>query len=216
MDWFILWDYREDLLNGMLLTAELSVVSIIAATLVGVLAGCMRAMPSFFIRRIGNAYAEIFRNTPILVKLFFLHFVLDFDALAAGFGALVLHQSSYISDYTLAGFRSVPPGQLEAAQSTGISYAKAIWYIIIPQAIRPVIPPFTIQYIQVVKDSSIVSIIAVYDIMYVINLINNDTFRAVESAVGATLIYLSFVAVVVVSMSILQSIVDRKFHHANR
>lgn len=210
MDWYVIWDYRSALMDGVQLTVELSVLAIVGGTFIGILIGCLRALPSFYLKRIGDTYAEFFRNTPVLVKLFFLHFVISLDAFPAGLTALILHASSYISDVTLAGFRSIPHGQTEAARSCGLSYFKLFRYILVPQAIRFVIPPMTTQYTQIVKDSSVVSLIALEELTFMASMINLDTYRGFEAAAAVTMIYLFLVLLVAAAMTMLQRFVDRK------
>ena len=115
LDWYVLWDYRGDLLRGLGLTVGISLTTILGATLLGLAVGCLRALPGFFLHRMTGLYVEVMRNIPVVVKLFFAHFVIGLDALPAGLIVLILHQSAYIADITAAGLRSVPLGQAEAA-----------------------------------------------------------------------------------------------------
>ncbi len=193
MHWYVLWDYRGALLDGLFLTVWLSIASIVGSTILGVVVGCMGTLPSFVLQRAVNAYRETLRNVPVVVKLFFLHFIVGLDAIPAGILSLVLHQSAYIADVTLAGLRSIPTGQTEAGLSHGHTYAQVFRYILLPQAVRVVIPPLTTQYIQVVKNSSVVMFIAVEELTFQTQMIEQQTFRGFEASVAVTVLYLLIV-----------------------
>lgn len=209
LDWYVIWDYRADLLHGFWLTIRISVAAILGSTLVGVLAGCLLAVPNFFVQRLTGLYVEVLRNIPVVVKLFFAHFVLGLDALPAGIVVLVLHQSAYIADVTAAGLRSVPQGQTEAAMASGLNYPRAFIFILLPQSVRGMIPPMTTQYTQTVKNSAVVMLIALQDLTFMTQRIEHETFRGIEAATTVTALYLLIVLCVAAAMSLLQRTLDR-------
>ena len=204
MDWHILWQYRAALWDGLVTTVWLSVLAVIGATAVGVFVGCLGATPSFFLRRLTAAYTELLRNLPLLVKVFFFYFVLSMPTIPAALLGLVLHQSAYIADVTGAGIRSVARGQLDAGLALGHGYWQVFRYVILPQAVRIVIPPMTTQYVAVIKNSSIVALIAVQDLTFQTQQINVETFRGFEAATAATALYVIVALVVIGSMTLLQ------------
>lgn len=204
MDWHILWQYRAALWDGLVTTVWLSALAIIGSTVVGVLVGCLAATPSFFLRRLTGAYTELLRNLPLLVKVFFFYFVLSMPTIPAALLGLVLHQSAYIADITGAGIRSVARGQLDAGLALGHRYWQVFRYVILPQAVRIVIPPMTTQYVAVIKNSSIVALIAVEDLTYQTQQINVETFRGFEAATAATVLYVIVAMAVIGSMTLLQ------------
>src|SRR5690242_14417457 len=114
MDWSILWQYRAALASGLAVTLWISAAAIVGSTIVGVLVGCFAALPSYLLRRLTTVYTETLRNLPVIVKIFFLYFVVGMPAIPAALLALVLHQSAYIADVTRAGIRSIARGQLAA------------------------------------------------------------------------------------------------------
>lgn len=211
LDWHVVWAYREDLLNGLWLTVRISLTAIAGATIVGVLIGCLHSLPSFVLKRLSNLYVQLLRNVPIVVKLFFAHFVLGLDALPAGIIVLILHQSAYIADVTSAGLRSVPLGQTEAGKASGLRSRDVFLYILLPQALRTMMPPMTTQYTQTVKNSAVVMLIALQDLTFMTQRISIDTYRGVEAATAVTILYLLIVLCVVVAMSALQRTLDRRF-----
>ncbi len=210
-DWHVVWEYRHDLLSGLFLTILISAASIAGATIVGVLIGFVQSMPSFILSRLSGLYVELLRNIPIVVKLFFAHFVLGLDALPAGIIVLILHQSAYIADVTAAGLRSVPLGQTEAARASGLRGRHVFLYILLPQAIRAIVPPMTTQYTQTVKNSAVVMLIALQDLTFMTQRISIDTYRGVEAATAVTVLYLIIVLIVAAAMSALQRSLDRRF-----
>ena len=209
MEWGILWKYGDHLLTGLKLTLWLSGVSIVGATIVGILVGSLSTSTNFFTRRLTSLYTEVLRNIPAVVKLFVLYFVVGLDAIAASICALVLHQSAYIADVTAAGLRSIPRGQLEAAQSCGHSNTQVFRYVLLPQAMGIVIPPLTTQYIEVLKNSAIVSMIAVEDLTFQTQMIEIESFRGFEATTAVTVAYLGIALLIAVAMSRLQKAMTR-------
>ena len=204
LEWYVLWEFRQKLFDGLLVTLWLSAVGIVGSTAVGTIVGCMSTLPSFLARRTTAAYVELLRNVPLVVKLFFFHFIVGLDGLPSAIIALILHQSAYVADVTSAGLRSVPRGQTEAALACGHSYAQVFAHVLVPQAVRIVLPPLTTQYIQVVKNSSVVMLIAIEELSFQTQYIDHQTFRGFEASIAVTALYLAIVLVVSGSMSLLQ------------
>ena len=204
MDWHILWEYRAALWSGLVVTVWISALGIAGSTVVGVVVGCLGSTPSFYLRKLTSAYTELLRNLPLLVKVFFFYFVLSMPTIPAALLGLVLHQSAYVADVTGAGLRSVARGQLDAGLALGHGYWQVFRYVILPQAVRIVIPPMTTQYVAVIKNSSIVALIAVQDLTYQTQEINVETFRGFEAATAATVLYIVVALTVIGSMTLLQ------------
>jgi polar amino acid transport system permease protein len=211
LDWGVLWKYEAEIIEGMRITLEVSAWSILFSTVLGLIIGSLRVFPVFFLNKILNLYVEIMRNVPAVVKLFLIHFVLGLDAFLAGVVALSLHQSAYIADVVSAGLQALPKGQLEAALSTGLSYRHAFMRILLPQALRITIPPMTTQFVQVVKNSSIVMLISLQDLTFVTNQIEHETFRGMEASIAVTVIYLLIAFSIIAVMNMVQSVTSRRF-----
>jgi His/Glu/Gln/Arg/opine family amino acid ABC transporter permease subunit len=204
MDWAVLWQYRAALFEGLLVTLIVSVFGIIGATVVGVLVGCLASTRSYLLRRLTGAYTELLRNLPLIVKLFFLYFVVGFPALPAALGALVLHQSAYIADVTEAGLRSVGRGQFDAALSLAFNRRQVYRLVILPQTVRMILPPMTSQYVSVIKNTAVVALIGVADLTFQTQQINVETFRGFEAATAVTLLYMLLAGGVIAGMTWLQ------------
>jgi len=204
MDWAVLWEYRAALAGGLAVTLEVSALAIVGATVVGVLVGCLRGTGSYLLQRLTATYTELLRNLPLIMKLFFLYFVIGLPALPAALAALVLHQSAYIADVTEAGLRSVGRGQLDAGLSLGLKRWQVYRRIILPQTVRVMLPPMTSQYVSVVKNTSVVALIGVTDLTFQTQQINVETFRGFEAATAVTLLYMLVAGVVIGGMTWLQ------------
>jgi len=204
MDWAILWQYRAALAGGLAITLAVSALAILGATVVGVLVGCLRGSGSYLAQRLTGTYTELLRNLPLIVKLFFLYFVLGLPALPAAIAALVLHQSAYIADVTASGLRSVGRGQLDAGLSLGLKRWQVYRRVILPQTVRVILPPMTSQYVSVVKNTSVVALIGVADLTFQTQQINVETFRGFEAATAATLLYMLAAGAVIACMTRLQ------------
>jgi polar amino acid transport system permease protein len=201
MDWSILWQYRGALASGLVITLWVSALAIVGSTILGMLVGCLAVQRSYLLRRLTSVYTETLRNLPLIVKLFFLYFIVGLPAVPAALLALILHQSAYIADVTRAGIRSISRGQLAAGLSLGHSYPQVFRYIILPQAVRIILPPMTTQYVSAVKNSSVVALIAVQDLTYQTQEINVETFRGFEAATAATVLYI-IVALIVIGLMV--------------
>jgi len=197
MDWAILWEYRAALASGLAITLAISALAIVGATIVGVLVGCLRGSKSYLLQRLTGTYTELLRNLPLIVKLFFLYFVVGLPALPAALAALVLHQSAYIADVTASGLRSVGAGQIDAGLSLGLKRWQVYRLVILPQTVRVMLPPMTSQYVSVIKNTSVVALIGVADLTFQTQQINVETFRGFEAATAATLLYMLLAGAVI-------------------
>ena len=156
------------LLQGLQLTLFISLAGLLLALVFGLLTAVMRLSPSFVGRGLAILYLEISRNTPLLIQIFFIYFVLGpalgLERLPAAILALSLFEGAYTSEILRAGIQSVPTGQTEAARSLGLTTFATYRHVILPQALRTVLPPLTSQAISLIKDSALVSTIAIYDL----------------------------------------------------
>jgi len=155
----------------------------------------LRAAPSAPLRALGAAYVEFIRNIPLLVQIFFLYFGLPsigikLPAFACGVIGLGVYTGAFIAEAIRSGIISIPKGQFEAASASGMSYAMAMRLVILPQAFRAVIPPLGNQTLNLIKNSSLVSTIAVTDIVHAADSIGAQTFAYSTAYLGASILYL--------------------------
>ena len=204
MHWAVIWEYRGALWDGLLLTLELSSVSIVGSLILGTIVGCVATLAGFFASRIARIYVEAVRNVPVVVKLFILYFALGLDAMPASLLALVVHQSAYIADVIASGFRSIPLEQIESARATGLSRTQVFRYVTLPQVYRLTLPPLTSQFIEVVKNSAVVMLIGLQEMTFQTQSIEAETFRGFEAATAVTILYLVIALGISLAMSRIQ------------
>jgi len=156
------------LTKGLWVTIYLSVLSGILGLILGMVTGLCRISKNFTLRGLASIYVELIRGTPLLVQIFIFYFfigtVLNLSRIVAGVGALGLFAGAYIAEIVRAGIQSIPRGQTEAARSLGMTKVQTMRYIILPQAFKRILPPMAGQFISLVKDSSLVSVIAITDL----------------------------------------------------
>ena len=156
------------LTKGLWVTFYLSFLSGILGMILGLGTGLCRISKNFTLRALSTIYVELIRGTPLLVQIFIFYFfigtVLNLSRMVAGIGALGIFAGAYIAEIVRAGIQSVPRGQTEAARSLGMSKVQTMIHIILPQAFKRTLPPMAGQFISLVKDSSLVSVIAITDL----------------------------------------------------
>jgi polar amino acid transport system permease protein len=184
------------LLTGLLVTLRITGLSLVLAFLFGLAAVLLRLSGSFTGQAVSRVYLELIRNTPLLIQLFFIYFaiapVLGMSAFFTAVLCLSLFEGAYISEILRAGIMGVPRGQWEAAFSLGLSPWESYRFVVLPQALRNVLPPLASQAISLVKDSALVSTIAIYDLTMQGQAIVAETFLTFEIWFVVAAIYLAF------------------------
>ncbi len=203
------------LLQGLKITLHITWISMILTYVIGLVTALLRLSDSIVGRFVARIYLEVARNTPLIVQLFFVYFViapvLGIDRLFAAILALSLFEGAYASEIYRSGIVSLPKGQWEAAHSLGLTGFDTYRKVILPQAIRRVLPPLTSQTISLIKDSSLVSVIAVYEMTMQANALVAETFLTFELYFTIAGIYL----VITVFLSQVVALLERRFrvHH---
>ena len=156
------------LMQGLWTTMWISAVASVLALVIGLLTGLCRISSNLTLRGLAAIYVEFIRGTPLLVQIFIAYFfigtVFNLNRNVAGVGALAIFAGAYVAEIVRAGIQSIPRGQMEAARSLGMSAFQAMLYIILPQALKRILPPLAGQFISLIKDSSLVSVIAITDL----------------------------------------------------
>jgi arginine/lysine/histidine/glutamine transport system substrate-binding and permease protein len=190
-----------NLLQGALVTLQLTILSVVFGLIGGSLIGIFRLSRIVSVRWLARAYVDFFRGTPLLVQIYMIYFgipaisqelgfTFTFDRLVAGVIALSLNSAAYIAEVVRAGIQSIERGQTEAAQSLGLSSVQTMSYIIFPQAFRRMIPPLGNEFISLLKDTSLVSVIGFEELLRKGQLIVADNYRAFEIYAGVAVVYL--------------------------
>ncbi|MFD6442523.1 amino acid ABC transporter permease [Peribacillus sp. NPDC060186] len=190
LDFSILTENLDMYLVGFKNTIMSSLIALVASLILGVLVAIMRIAPLKPLNWLGTAYVEIIRNIPLLIITFFFFLGLKLSGLYAGTLALTIYTSSFIAEAIRAGILSVPKGQMEAARSSGLTYGQAMRLVILPQAVKIVIPPLGNQFINLVKNSSILAVVAGLDLMYHGDLISSRTFVVFDVYIFVAAFYL--------------------------
>lgn len=171
MDFSFLDVYRESFINGFLTTLFVSMTALILSLGIGIIIALMRFSRVGVLEWAGTAYVEFFRNTPLVIQIFFFYFGLasigiNLSKFTVGSFGLAIYTGAFIAEAIRAGIQSIDRGQMEAARSSGFSYVQAMRYVILPQALKVVVPPIGNQFLNLVKNSSVLAIIAGGDLMY--------------------------------------------------
>ncbi len=165
------------LLQGFLVTLEVAFLSILLSFVISVIVGMLRYAEIPVVSRLLAVVVELVRNLPLLLIIFFTYFALPevglkLDKFYAAILALVIFESAMISEIVRSGLNSVEKGQLEAARSSGLTSAQTLWHIVLPQALRRMVPPIVGQFISLLKDTSLAVVIALPELMNHAQIIN--------------------------------------------
>ena len=221
-DWGVLWrqPFGEWLLQGLWLTIQLGCLAWVIAFSLGILFGTMRSVQFLPLKITGTVYIEVFRNVPFLVQLFFWFYAgpmlfgrtLQFKINAiSGLNywvavvALGLYTASRVGEHVRAGFASVGHGQYDAVLSTGLTPFQMYWHVIIPHALRLIIPPLTTEFLTIFKNSSVAMTIGVAETTFMSYKIDEQTFHGLEATTGAMAIYLVLGMTVVKLMDVIET-----------
>ena len=185
------------LLEGAKITLVLTVVSVLTALVIAVFLALGKISANPFINKPATAYIFFFRGTPLLIQLFIIYFALPMidprldvgSRFMAAFIAFSLNIAAYLAEIIRAAIQSIDKGQMEAARSLGLSYGQAMRLVIIPQSYRRMIPPICNEFVMVLKDTALVSIIALEDLTFVSKMIASNRASALVY-VPALIIYL--------------------------
>ncbi|HET7742371.1 MAG TPA: amino acid ABC transporter substrate-binding protein/permease [Mycobacterium sp.] len=200
------------LMAGLKMTLILTVVSIFFALILGVIFGLFRVSRSIWLRAIGTTFVDIFRGTPLLVQAFFIYFGIpstlgfQMSALTAGIITLSLNAGAYMTEIVRGGIQSVDKGQMEASRSLGIGYLPTMRRVILPQAIRTMIPSYINQFVITLKDTSILSVLGIAELTQSGRIIIAGNYKAFEMWLIVGIIYF----VVIMALTKLSDRLERR------
>ncbi|WP_106767730.1 ABC transporter substrate-binding protein/permease [Paenibacillus faecalis] len=188
------WKYRDYYVKGVQYTLLISALGVVFGFILGLFLSLMRMSGVHLLKFIATAYIEVMRGTPMLVQLFIIHYSLPifdikFSPIQSGILTLSLNSAAYLAEIFRAGIQGVDRGQLEAARSLGMTKKKAMRHIILPQAFKGVLPAIGNEFVVVIKESSIVSMIGVMDIMYQAQILRGSTYAPLNPLLVAAIIY---------------------------
>jgi len=194
-------EFPNEFFGGLWLTVQISVIGLVGALALGTAIALLRVSPLRVLRWVGGAYVEFFRNTPLVVQLFFLFLGLPYMGIRfstdtfesiyrAAITGMALYHGAYVAEIVRGGLLAVDRGQIEAARSLGLSYAGMLRFVQLPQTFRAVVPPLGNIAIALVKNTSLASTIGVAELLFAAEVVESRTFRAEEAFLTATLFFL--------------------------
>jgi polar amino acid transport system permease protein len=194
-DFSPVWEGWRDLLHGATVTIEITVGAIILGCLIGLAVGLGRLDPRRrLVYGLCTAYVSVIRGTPLLVQLFIWffglpHFGLNFPAFFCGIVGMGIYSGAYVSEIVRGAIQSIERGQMEAARSLGMPYRMAMREIVVPQALVRMIPPLGNEFIALIKNSSLVSLLTIADLMHEGQKIISTSYRSLEVYLAIALVY---------------------------
>lgn len=206
IDFSSVWPWMPTFLEGTIVTIVLSLSTVLLGSLIGLATVLMKQSKIKPANWLANVYTNIIRGTPMLLQLFFWLYALPIvgirfssvDFLGATYGsrefitavvALGINSGAYVSEVLRGGLEAVDKGQLEAGRALGLSKRETMFSIVIPQAIRTVLPGLGNEFVTMIKESSIVSVVGVFDVMYTSNVVKASTYSIFEPLIVVGIIY---------------------------
>lgn len=215
--------YWPMFLRGAETTLILSVATVIIGLIVGVLLALLRLCKIKPLSFLAAAYIEFIRGTPLMVQIFFIFYALpqlglripqitwldfDFPRFASGILALGLNSAAYIAEIVRAGIQAVDKGQTEAARSLGMTQGMAMRFVVLPQAFKNILPALGNEFVTVIKESSIVMVIGITELMFNTSQVYSSSYRYFESLIICALVYF----IMTFTTSRLLSLLERRMH----
>ncbi|CAM4525038.1 amino acid ABC transporter permease [Paenibacillus xylanexedens] len=194
LDFSFLVEHWQDYARSAWVTLELSFFGVLFGTLLGVIMALMRLSRIWPIKFVASAYIELIRGTPMLVQILIIHYGLtvvgvNLPAFMSGVVALTMNSSAYMAEVFRAGIQAIDKGQTEASRSLGMTNGMTLRYIILPQAFRNMLPAIGNEFIIIIKDSSLVSMIGIAEIIYTARTIQGVTFQPLAPLLVAAGLY---------------------------
>lgn len=206
IDFGRVWEWMPTFLEGTVVTIVLSLTTVLLGSLIGLFVVMLKMSDSKFLKSIANVYTNVIRGTPMLLQLFlwlygFPMIGLSFSGLSflgGAYGsrefitavvALAINSGAYVSEILRGGLESVDKGQTEAGRALGLSRRETMFSIVIPQAVRTVLPGLGNEFVTMIKESSIVSTVGVFDVMYTSNIVQASTYSIFEPLIIVGVIY---------------------------
>lgn len=219
MDFSFINDYYLSYIQGAGVTILISFMALLFGFIVGLVACVCKISKNIILRWIANIYIEVIRDTPLLVQVMIMAYGFPMilgvkyptmfgydDTFTAAVMAMILNSGAYIAEILRSGISSVDKGQMEASRSLGLTYLQSMRYIIVPQAVKNILPALANEFISLVKESAIVAFVGVTDIMFVAISVKNSTYNGFGPYLFAALIYF----VITFTLSKLVGLLEKK------
>ena len=213
-DWSLIWDNIPILLQGAVITIQITVMAVGCGFFIGMIAALANLSRFKIVRLLVKCYVELFRVTPLLVQIFMIYFALpmvigqSINPYVAAVTACSINSGAYVSEIFRAGIQSIDKGQMEAGRSLGLTWAQTMRYIVMPQAFKAIIPPLGNEFIAMMKDTSLVSVIGFEELTRRGQLIIARTYGSFEIWTAVAIIYL----IMTLSISQLVAFLERRYN----
>ncbi|MGL5347712.1 MAG: amino acid ABC transporter permease [Peptostreptococcaceae bacterium] len=223
MDFSFLTEYYSVIIEGTCATILISIIALFFGCIIGMIVCLMKIANLKILKVIASVYIEVIRGTPVLVQVFILYFGLPqiginfpgvlglSSAFVTGAIGLSINSGAYVAEILRGGIQSVDKGQMEASRSLGLSYVSTMKHIIIPQAVKYSLPALANEFVTLVKESAIISIVGVQEIMFSASTIRISTYKALEPYIVAAVIYF----VLTFTLSKLVGLLEKKLSLSN-
>ena len=215
LDFGIVFQNWDTILQGVLITIALAFLAEIVGITLGLLLSLLKIARSKILSWPAQLYIDIFRGTPLLIQIIIIFFTtasvgLRMNSLFfAGLVALALNSAAYVAEIFRSGIQSIDKGQMEAGRASGLTYGQTMRHIIVPQAVRRTIPPLTNEFVTLVKDTSLVSVIGLAELLRAARVIQSQTFNGTP-LIAAALIYLAICLPLIYLANALERRLNRK------
>lgn len=213
-DWSLIWDNIPILLQGAVITIQITVMAVGCGFFIGMIAALANLSRFKIVSLLVKCYVELFRGTPLLVQIFMIYFALpmvigqSINPYVAAVTACSINSGAYVSEIFRAGIQSIDKGQMEAGRSLGLTWAQTMRYIVMPQAFKAIIPPLGNEFIAMMKDTSLVSVIGFEELTRRGQLIIARTYGSFEIWTAVAIIYL----IMTLSISQLVAFLERRYN----
>jgi His/Glu/Gln/Arg/opine family amino acid ABC transporter permease subunit len=205
-DWGPIWEARALILDGLVTTVLLSTSALVLASIIGLVVGTAASSRRLGLRIGAGAIVELTRNVPLLIHMYIWYIGLAFLRLPpfwCGVLGLAIYSGAHVAEIVRGGIASVPVGQGKAALATGLTPVQALFFVVYPQALRIVAPSLANVFSQLIKDSSLASVIAVMELTYEASAIEGQSFRTFEIYITICALYLLLVTMVTLALRFL-------------
>ena len=213
-NWAGVWEYRQKLLQGFGVTVALSLASLVVSTLIGMLAAMLLGSKNVFLEAVGRVYVELIRGTPLLVQLLIGFYVVASavgleNRYVVGVLLLSLFSGAYMAEIFRGGLAAIPQTQRDSARAIGLTPWQSLRLVILPQAVRLVLPAVAGQLVSLIKDSSLLSVISIGEFTFAARNVNSATYSTLESYLPLAAGYLALT----LPLSALSRWLERRFRY---
>ena len=213
-NWAGVWEYREKFLQGWLTTVALSLAALVVSTIVGVVAAVCLQSRNVFLEAVGRVYVELIRGNPLLVQLLIGFYVIASavgleNRFVVGVLVLSLFSGAYMAEIFRGGLAAIPQTQRDSARAIGLTPWQSFRLVILPQAIRLVLPAVAGQFVSLIKDSSLLSVIAVSEFTLAAQEVNSFTYSTLESYLPLAAGYL----LLTLPLSAVSRLLERRYRY---